>query len=395
MFAWLSQWLTQLIRRTPLGWLQLKHDRSRLLVSIGGILFADSLMFMQLGIMAGLYDTNTMFHRNLNADIVLLSTQAQTLINLSTFPRRRIFQARDCEGVGDAQGCYLTFAVWRNPDTKEKTNMLIVGVNPSDQTFTLPEVNAQLDTIKIPEHFLFDRGTRGNYKRTLELVSAKQPVSSEIEGRKVRLAGLFTLGASFATDGALFTSSENFLRLFPKRTPGQLSLGLVRLKPGYDSGVVAAQLNKQLPADVRAVTKKGFTDFEINYLDSSSPISVVFGMGTIIGFIIGIVMVYQVLSTDVNDHLAEYATFKAMGYSNWYLYGILVEEIAILSTIGFLPSVLVAMALYKVLEVVGSLPIYMPFERLIFVYSLTLVMCGVSAFIASRKLRTADPAEIF
>ncbi|MBS1993743.1 MAG: FtsX-like permease family protein [Cyanobacteria bacterium SZAS LIN-3] len=388
-------WLIRLLSRTPLGWLQLKHDRARLLVSIGGILFADSLMFMQLGIMAGLYDTNTMLHRNVNADIVLLSSQAQTLINLSTFPRRRIFQARDCEEVKSAESCYLTFSVWRNPDTNEKTNMLIVGVDPDARSFDMPEVNAQLNKIKLPEHFLFDRGTRGNYKRTIDLVGRNQQVCSEIEGRRVRLAGLFDLGASFATDGALFTSDQNFLRLFPKRTAGQLSLGLIRLKPGYDAAEVVARLNKQLPHDVRAYTKKGFTDFEINYLDSSSPISVVFGMGTIIGFIIGIVMVYQVLSTDVNDHMAEYATFKAIGYSNWYLYGILIEEIAILSTVGFLPSVVVAMCLYRVLQVVGSLPIYMPMDRLIFVYSLTLIMCGLSAFIASRKLRTADPAEIF
>lgn len=387
--------IIRLLSRTPLGWLQLKHDRMRLLVAIGGILFADTLMFMQLGIMAGLFDSNTMFHNKINADIVIVSCRAQQLINLSTFARRRVLQARDIDGVKDAQSCYVTFSPWRNPDTGEKTNMLLVGFNPDDESFGLPEINAQRDVLKMPETILFDKGTRGNYTNTVSALEMNKKVSTEIDGHHVRLAGLFTLGASFATDGVLVTSDQNFLRMFPKRSAGQVSLGLVRLKPGYDAESVAAELNKRLPKDVKALSKKGFVQFEHHYLEDASPISLVFSMGAVMGFIVGIVMVYQVLSTDVNDHLAEYATFKAMGYSNWYLYGVLIEEIAILSSLGFAPGVLAAMGLYYILRTYGSLPIYMTSERLALIYCLTLLMCAVSAFIASKKLRTADPAEIF
>lgn len=388
-------WIQLLIRRTPLGFLQLKHDRLRLLVSIAGILFADTLMFMQLGIMAGLYDSNTMFHKHLNADVLIMSTRAQQLINMSTFPRRRVFQARDVAGVEDAQSSYLSFSQWRNPETKEKTYMLIIGVNPLDKSMEMPEVNAQLDKIKLADTYLFDRGTRGNYKNTVEALNHNKQVSTEIDRRSIKLAGLFTVGASFAVDGAVITSDQNFLRLFPKRTPGQVSLGLVRVKPGYDPEAVAKQLNKQLPADVHAVTKEGFVNFEHGYLDAASPISLVFGMGTVIGFIIGTALVYQVLSTDVNDHLSEYATFKAIGYSDFYLYGVLIEEIAVLSTLGFIPAVFAANGLYYVLRTYGSLAVDMPLSRLILIYFLTLLMCGLSAFIASGKLRKADPAEIF
>ncbi|MBX9687265.1 MAG: ABC transporter permease DevC [Candidatus Obscuribacterales bacterium] len=384
-----------LSNRTPLGFLQLKHEPLRMLVSIAGILFADTLMFMQLGIMASLYDANTMLHKKVNADIVIVSKQAQQLINMSTFPRRRVLQARDVDGVEQAKSCYLSFSGWRNPDSKEKTFMLIVGFDPSDNSFDLPELNKQLEKIKLPDKYIFDRGTRGNYKTTISAIENGKEISTEIERRTIKLSGLCELGASFATDGALFTSDQNFLRLFPRRSAGQVSIGLIRVKPGYDVDAVAKSLRARLADDVRVFSKAEFAGFEKNYIDSTSHISVVFGAGTFIGFIVGIVLVYQVLSTDVNDHLAEYATFKAMGYSNRYLYGVLLEEIAILATIGFIPSVAVAMGLYYIIQVAGTLPVTMTIDRLMLIFVLTIAMCAASAFIASRKLRSADPAEIF
>lgn len=389
------QFWQSVISRTPLGWLQLKHDKVRLLVSIGGVLFADTLMFMQLGIMEGLYEANTMFHRTVNADIVLISPRAQQLINMSTFPRRRVLQSLDVEGVSQAQSCYLAFSGWRHPDTRERTNMLVVGISPDGNALNMPEIRCSGDTIKLPDRFMFDRGTRGNYRHTIAELTAGHCVSTEIDRHAVKLCGLFNLGASFATDGTLITGTDNFLRLFPRRTAGQVSVGLLRVKPGYEPTKVAMRLNEQLPDDVRALTREGFIGFERHYLDEASPISLVFGMGAAIGFVIGIVLVYQVLSTDVNDHMAEYATFKAMGFSDNYLYGVLLEQIAILSTVGFIPSVVVALGLYQILRTVGSLPIFMPIGRLVFIYLLTVAMCTASAFIASRKLRTASPAEIF
>lgn len=387
--------LEQLARRTPLGWLQLRHDKMRLLVSIGGIVFADVLMFMQLGILCGLYDANTMFHHTVNADVLIISTQAQQLANMSTFSRRRLYQALDVPGVKEVRSAYIDYTPWRNPDTKEKTTMLLVGFDPADKSFTISEVLAGADKLKLADHIMFDRASRGDYRKAIEAVQSNKIVRAEIGRRSLEIAGSFVLGASFATDGALFMSDATFLRVFPKRTAGEVSLGLVRLTDGANPNDVVKGLNARLPADVRAVTKEGFVNFEKHYLDTTSPISLVFGMGTVIGFMIGAVLVYQILSTDVNDHMSEYATFKAIGFPNTYLYGVLAEETLILSSIGFLPGVLAAHGLYYMLRTLGSLPIYMPVSRLVLVYVLTVLMCAVAAYIASRKLRAADPAEIF
>ncbi|PIG95182.1 ABC transporter permease DevC [Gloeocapsopsis sp. IPPAS B-1203] len=387
--------LQQLRRRTPLGWIQLRHNKTRLLVSIGGIAFADILMFMQLGILNGLYDSNTAPHRQLQADIVLVSTQARQLTNLLSFPRRRLYQAMDVRGVASAQALYINFIDWKHPETRQKTAMLVVGVNPDTKAFDLPAVNQSLDKIKLPDTVLFDRAARGNYQWVIDQVEQKRTVTTEIERRTITIAGLFELGASFTTDGILLTSDQSFLRLFPSRQAGQVSLGLVQVQPGSDPEAVVEDLNAYLPQDVKAMTKQGFVDFEKAYIDQNQPIAFVFGLATTIGFIVGIVIVYQILSTDVNDHLAEYATFKAMGYRDRYLLGAIFEEALILAAIGFIPGVGVSLGLYSLLRQVGALPIYMPLLRLVLVFTLTVVMCSLSGIVATRQLRSADPADIF
>lgn len=387
--------LQQLKRRIPLGWIQLRHDKTRLLVSIGGIAFADILMFMQLGILNALYDSNTAPHRQLKADIVLINTQARQLTNLLSFPRRRLYQAMDLPAVASASALYINFIDWKHPETRQKTAMLVVGVNPDVKAFDIAAVNQNFDKIKLPDTVLFDRASRGDYQSVINQVNRGHTVTTEIERRTITIAGMFQLGASFTTDGILITSDQSFLRLFPNRQAGQVSLGLIQVQPGYDPEQVVKSLNSYLPKDVKALTKQGFVDFEKAYIDKNQPIAFVFGLATTIGFIVGVVIVYQILSTDVNDHLAEYATFKAMGYRDRYLLGVIFEEALILAAIGFVPGVGVSLGLYTLLRQVGALPIYMPLLRLVLVFTLTVVMCSLSGIVATRRLRSADPADIF
>ncbi|MEQ8998932.1 MAG: ABC transporter permease DevC [Coleofasciculus sp. B1-GNL1-01] len=387
--------LKTLQQRTPLGLLQLKHDRMRLLTAIAGITFADVLIFMQLGFADALYRTNTQYPRTLQADLVLISTQAQNFGQLRTFTRRRLYQAQDVPGVASADELYLGSVQWRNPQTREKTSMLLIGQNPDRPAFNLPEVNQQLDAIQLPDTVLFDQASRGEYQDLITQIQRGETATTEIGQRTVTVAGLFQVGASFADDGALITSDQNFLRLFPKRDAGSVSLGLIRLHPGYEPEQVRDALAARLPEDVQVLTSQGYVDFEIAYIQSRSPIGFVFGLGTIMGLIVGTVIVYQVLSTDVNSHLEEYATFKAMGYRNAYLLGVIFEEALILSVLGFIPGLAIALAAYQVTGAATALPLAMPLSRAIFVLLLTFIMCGASGAIATRRLQAADPADIF
>lgn len=387
--------LKQLKRRTPLGWLQLSHEKSRLLVALAGIAFADVLMFMQLGFQNALYDSNTRLNRAFLADIVLLSPKARNTQTLSTFSRRRLYQAIDVSGVKSAKAVYINTIAWKNPQTRRDATIQVLGFDPTQPVLNLPEVNRQLEKIKLPDSVLFDRGARGDYKEAIEQIDRGNSVTSEIERRTLSISGVFSLGASFGADATLMTSDQTFLRLFPRREAASVSLGLIKLKPGADSVQVANALKARLPNDVRVMTFPEYIKFEENYWKSSSPIGFIFGLGTAMAFVVGVVIVYQVLSTDVNAHLKEYATFKAMGYRNIYLLGVVLEETIVLAFLGFIPGLILPSILYRLAAKATALPIYMTVVRAVMVLIMTIIMCLISGAIATRKLQSADPADMF
>lgn len=388
-------WIKQLRQRTPLGFFQLRHDPTRLLTAIAGITFADVLIFMQLGFSDALYRSNTAYPRALDTDLVIVSTQAKNFGQLQTFTRRRLYQAIDVPGVAEVDAMYVGLLDWRDPETSQEIRLQVVGQNPERPAFSLPEVNDQLDAATLPDAVLFDRGSRGEFQATIARVAAGKPTTTEVGTRTVTVAGLFEVGASFASDGAAITSDQNFLRLFPKRAAGSASLGLIRLQQGAEPESVRDAVATHLPADVRVMTHEEYVAFELRDIQERSPIGFVFGLGTAMGFIVGTVIVYQVLSTDVNSHMSEYATFKAMGFRNTYLLGVIFEEALILSFLGFVPGLGIAVAAYRFAAAATALPIVMPLGRVVFVLLLTLAMCNVSGAIATRRLQAADPADIF
>lgn len=389
--------IQELQRRTPLGWLQLSHHRSRLLVAISGIAFADVLIFMQLGFQNALYDSNTRFNRAVLADIILISPQSRNMQNMSTFSRRRLFQAADVQGVKSAEAMYIGLATWKNPQTKRKTTVQAIAFNPEQAALNIPEVNTQLDKIKLPDNFLFDRGARGDYDQVFSQIDGGKTVSTEIDKRTINISGLFKLGASFGADGTLISSDENFLRIFPRRQVGSINLGLISIQPGYDVEQVAAALKSHLKnnEDVKVMTHAEYIKFEEDYWKKESPIGFIFSLGVSMGFIVGVIIVYQVLSTDVNAHIKEYATFKAMGYQNSYLLGVIFEEAIILAVLGFIPGFIVPLGIYQLARNATNLPIYMTLARALIVLSLTIIMCAISGTIATNKLQSADPADMF
>jgi len=382
-------------RKTPLAWLQVSRERTRLLIAMAGIAFADMLMFLQMGFQDALYDSNTRMHRSMRADLVLVSPQAQNIVNLSTFPRSRLYQTMNFTGVESAVPLYAETANWKVPQTRLNSAVLVLAFNPDASAFSLPGVEQNLDRIKLPDTFLFDSGSRGEYDQTLAQLKQNQSVFTEFSDRKIEIDGLFNVGASFAADGNLITSDLNFFRIFPKRTAAEVSVGLVILKPGNDPQQVAAVLKAGLPNDVKVLTQEEFVETEKTYWANNTPIGFIFSLGTAIGFIVGVVIVYQILYSDVSDHLAEYATLKAMGYQDIYLLGVVFQEAIILAILGFIPGYMISVGLYSLTRSATNLPLFMTLARAISVFFLTIVMCLASGGIAMRKLRAADPADIF
>ncbi|MBW4491540.1 MAG: ABC transporter permease DevC [Oscillatoria princeps RMCB-10] len=406
--------------KTPLAWLQLTREKMRLLVALAGIGFADILMFMQLGFRDALFESSVRLHSELQGDVFLISPQSTALIAMKSFPHRRLYQALSFEGVESVSPVYLNFALWKNPYAKEQEKecrvknkkllpenqdkkckkatsrgILVVGFKPSDPVFDLPAVVENIDKIKLSDVVLFDDASRAEFGPIPEKFNQGETVTTEVGGRRVKVKGLFTLGASFGADGNIITSDLNFLRIFNRSNKGLIDVGLVKLKPGVDVKEMVQRMRYLLPGDVKIFSKEEFLNWERSYWQNSTAIGFIFSLGTAMGFIVGIVIVYQILYTDVTDHLAEYATLKAMGYTDTYFLVVVFQEALVLAMLGYLPGMGLSFGLYHLTRNATSLPIVMTAGRAVMVLILTVLMCSISGAIAVRKLSAADPADIF
>jgi len=382
-------------QKIPLAWLQMTRDKTRLAVALAGIGFADILMFTQLGFRDALYYSNVQLHSSLKGEIVLINRQSNAVLAMKSFSQRRLYKALDLPTVQSVHPIYLDYTIWKNPETGRTRSILIYGINPEVNLFNLAGVQENLDKLKLPDTVLFDRSSRQEYGPIAANFDKGQNVTAEVRRRKIKVVGLFTLGTSFGADGNLITSDVNFLRIFTNRQRGLVDIGVIKLKPGANVNAVAQELRNYLPQDVNVLTKQEFIDFERHYWASSTAIGFIFSLGTIMGFIVGTVIVYQILYTEVSDHLSEYATLKAIGYTQKYLLMVILQEAFLLACLGYIPGWFFTMLMYQKAKEATLLPIFMSFERAITVLILTIIMCFISGAIAVRKLRSADPADIF
>ncbi|MEN8261697.1 MAG: FtsX-like permease family protein, partial [Pseudomonadota bacterium] len=202
-------------------------------------------------------------------------------------------------------------------------------------------------------------------------------------------------GTSFGLDGGVITSDLNFLRILSSRKKSAIDLGLIKLEPGQDAAEVQARIRDAIPTDVLLLTRQEFMDLEIQHWNKTTPIGYIFAFGAAMGLIVGLIIVYQILFADVQDHLKEYATLKAMGYAHRYLRNVVLQEAVILAVLGFLPGMAIAFLVFKQGADATRLPLEMSLESALAVFALTVAMCAGSGMLALRKLRAVDPAEVF
>ena len=382
-------------RNVPLAWLLLTRQPARLAVALAGIAFAGILMFMQLGFRDGLFDASVVIHKRFDADLVLISPRTTSSIGMAGFPKRRLVQAMADPDVVGITPVHWNLLLWRNPQTRLNRSILAIGFEPDDPLFTDPGLASKAQLLTQPGRVLFDELSRPEFGPIAAWLKKGKVVETEVAGKRVRVAGLVALGASFGADGNMLLSSESFLTLMPETPRGSIELGLVRVRKGADPLRVADRLRRLLPRDVTILTKKAFEEFEKNYWRSSTAIGFIFSLGTAMGFVVGCVIVYQILYSDVSDHLPEYATLMAMGYRLSSLFGVVAREGLLLSLLGYVPAWLTGQGLYGLVRSGTSLPVFMDLNRSVIVFALILSMCMVSAALAMRKLVDADPAEIF
>jgi putative ABC transport system permease protein len=380
----------------PLGWLQLKAQKLRLVAAVTGIAFAVILIFVQLEFREALFVSAVRYHTAMDYDLAMLSPKTDFMVSSKQFPRGRLYQVLGFDGVESVTAVYMRLVSWRNPaDPSNARNILAIGFDPSEPGFSRLLSAEQREAIKIPDQVIFDRRGRDEYGPVREMLDAGQRVSAEINDRRIAIAGMYQVGTSFGLDGGIITSDLNFLRILPTRKKSAIDFGLIKLEPGQDAAEVQARIREAIPMDVRVLTRQEFKDVEVQYWNKTTPIGYIFAFGAVMGLIVGLIIVYQILFSDVQDHLKEYATLKAMGYTHGYLRNVVLQEAVILAVLGFIPGMGIAHLVFTKGAGATRLPLEMSVESAAGVFVLTLAMCAGSGLMALRKLRAVDPAEVF
>lgn len=387
--------LAKLFGRLPIGWLQLRHNPARLAAALAGVAFANMLVFVQLGIMGVLNGTIKTSYAPVVSDIMISSTDSNTLTEGSPVSRRLLFRVLSVPGVIAAAPLYINKLDWKRADGTT-INLMAYALPVEAAQFAGPQVRPTLPRLTLSDHVLLDSAVRGVNPEELASISEQKPYRFEVQDRTVTAIGTLGIGAGFSADGVLFASDQTFLSLFPKRIGGTPSHILVQVADKQEIPKLVVQLRQMLkdePVAVRS-TENAIAE-DVRYQSTVRPTGIIFGFGVFMGVLVGIVIVYQVLSTDVADHLKEYATLKAMGYARRFFFGIVLEEALVLGVLGFVPGFIVSNLIYYLLSTITSMPIDMTVQRAVMVLLGTLAASVASGTLATRRLNGADPADLF
>ncbi|BAZ87419.1 ABC transporter permease DevC [Dolichospermum compactum] len=390
-----------MILNIPLAWLQLVKQKVRFLVALAGIAFISVLMFMQIGFQDALYASATQVHKHLRGDLFLVSSQYKSLTSTQSFPRSRLYQILGFNGIASVEPLYVQFAKLKNPINGRKYPIYVLGFDPVKSIFRLPEIDQDFQLLKIPDQVFFDRAARPEFGPIAEYFQKNKPISMEIfsylgtVGYKVKVSGLFTLGPSFGVDGNLIVSSSTFFKIFPEHRPNQVDIGSIHLQPHVSPQRILATLSASLPNDIMVMTRQEFIDFEKSYWTLRTPIGFVFNLMVTMGFVVGVIVVYQILYSNISTHFVQFATLKAMGFRNKYLLNVVFQQAVILAVLGYIPGFAISLGLYDIAKDATKLPIVMDINKGILVFTSVIVMCLTSGFFSTNKLRKVDPAEIF
>lgn len=390
----MSRLLQRLFGRLAIGWLQLTHNRTRFAAALAGVAFANVLVFVQLGIMNSMGAATLRPYDFFRADIMISAGDANALADGGNVARQWLLQAMADPDVVDGMGLFIANVPW---DRGEKDiSLTTFGIDPVKPDLVATVIAGDLNLLQVQDAAVLDRLARGLTPGEAAAIRPQTPLSFETQGRTLTAYATFAGGGGFGGDGYMLVSDQTFLSMYPARSSAAPDHILLQLRPGTRVEAVVARL-KTLISDpslrIRSYADAAAED--LRYQQTKRPTGIIFGFGVLIGVLVGLVIVYQVLSTDVADHLREYATFKAMGYGPGFFLGVVFEEALVLGIMGFFPGLIVGTTILTLMGKMTTLPLKMTPSMALLVFFGTLFFSAVSGAIATRRLAAADPADLF
>lgn len=382
-----------------LAWHNLRNERIRTLTATAGVTFAVVLMLMQLGFYLSASRTATLIYDQLVFDILLYSPDYKNLAWSGRFPQKRLQQALSLPEVQAAEPLYLGSDLWTRteleppphlnpPPDKYRRNIMILACRPQGHVFYLREILQQQQQLVHENTVLMDRKSREQFGPN------RVGLETEVGHHRVEIVGNYSLGAGFGADGAILTSDLTFAKITGAALD-RVHLGLIQLQPDADAEQVVARLKQFLPDDVCVRTRAEALEAETTFWVEKTAVGTIFFWGAGIAFLVGMSIVYQVLSSDIAYRVSEYATLKAIGYHARYLFGIVLQQAMILSVGGFVCGYLISQGLFALVRQLANIPMILDLYLAGFVFLLSSLMCMLSGFIALRKLQAANPADLF
>jgi len=375
--------------RLSLAWQILANDKGRTALAVAGVFLAILLVFVQLGFFTAVPRGGMLLYDRTRFDLLIASSGYQYQVQPGEFPLRQLDRAKTAPEVALAAPVYFGSAKWRSGEDGKAPDVFVIGLDPQLPIFDSEDINRQLSLLNRADTILVDNATRPMFGP----LKAGRVV--EIESDKLKIGGDYILGTGFMGLGVILISAKNFVRLFPFRNLDQVNLGLIQLKPGIDPDRAAASLRNLLGGDIRVFTRPELEAHETAYWTTRTSVGLLFGSGLIISFIVGVMVVYQILATQVGRQLPQFATLKAVGYANGFLNGTVITMALLIVFAGFVPALAAALGVYEVIREETLLPAEMSGTRIAVVFGATLVMAAASALLSMGSLRRADPADLF
>lgn len=375
--------------RTPVAWYNSIEQPRRTAASVGGMCFALLLIFMQAGFLGAARANVAVIYAALDFDLVIHSRAYLTLPRSDPFDRVRLKQAAVVPGVARVSRFLNESFRWGNLRAGTTDGGFMLGIPADAPAFVDPAINAQLATLRPTLTVLVDRKSRPSFG--LWKVGEK----ASLNGQPATITGAYDLGMGLLANGSVIVSDDTFERLQGPSTSRFANLGLVKVEPGADVATVMAALRARLPNDVVIATKADMMKREQNYFINVKPVGIMFRVGMVVAFAAGAAILYQILASEMNNRLGEFATLKALGYPSTAIYGVGIQQGLIYALLAYGPALLLATLLYRIARQLSGFPLYMDFGRAVFVFVLALTMCAFAAVLSLWKIRKADPASLF
>ena len=379
----------------PLSWLQLTGERKRFYTALAGITFAVAMMLFQMGLRAALFRQVIAPISLLNADLIIVGPNYEYFGVGRGFPEVRLHQAYALKDLDYATPLKLGTMSFKNVDNGRERDIFAIAYDPSKKVFLTDDINAGSNALKKEGSILFDKLSREQYGEVAKAFAKNPHLKTELGGKRASIEGLVEIGPTFAADGNVLMSIPTLDSIWQGTPQGVVNVGVLKLKEGANVENCLKNLKEILPDDVSVMTKEKFIENEKQYWANRTPIGFVISASMAVAIFVGAIIVYQILYTDVTDHLPEYATLKAIGFDDKFFIWVIIQESLILSILGFIPGTAIAALLYYATRVIANMPTYLTFTNLAIVFLLTLFMCSIAGLLATRRLRMANPADIF